>query len=145
MIRNEREYREALRQIAGEEVIVRQRATFHDMGLTPEEVDRVMGPTLSFRAQLIEEVDWYERVRRRDFEAIYSLTAVGRLLIAARIANGLSQKDLAERLGVSEEQVSRDEYNEYRDVTLDWAQRILEHLGETITTRIKEKPTSLAG
>ncbi len=145
MIRNEREYQEALRQIAGEEAIAQQRGTYHDMGLTPEEVDRVMGPTLSFRAQLIEEVDWYERVRRRDFEAIHSLTAVGRLLIAARIANGLGQKDLAERLGVSEAQVSRDEHNEYHGVTLDRAQRILEHLGETITTRIEEKPASIAG
>ena len=47
-----------------------------------------MGHVLSFSAQLEEEMQWYERVRRRDFEIIDNLSAVGRLLIALRIANG---------------------------------------------------------
>src|SRR2546421_13058436 len=38
--------------------------------------------------------------------------SIGQLLIAARIANGMSQRELADRLGVSETQVSRDERNE---------------------------------
>ena len=72
-----------------------------------------MQPALSFHAQLVEEVEWYERVCRRDFETIHTLNAIGRLLIAARIANGLTQQGLAERLGVSAAQVSRDERNDY--------------------------------
>ena len=70
-------------------------------GLSDEEVERALGPVLFFRAQLEEEMEWYERVRRRDFEIIDNLSAVGKLLIALRIANGLSQRELAEMLGVS--------------------------------------------
>ena len=47
-----------------------------------------------------------------------------------RIANGLSQRELADRLadrlGVSEPQVSCDECNEYHGITIERAQRILD-------------------
>ena len=67
MIRNESDYQEALRRLTqDQEVAARQRAALEDEGLTPEEVERAMAPLLSFQAQLAEEADWYERVRRRD-------------------------------------------------------------------------------
>lgn len=146
MIRNEKEYQEALRRLAEDNAFIAQeRAGLQGLDLGPPEVERALGPALSFHAQLAEEVAWYERVRRRDFEAIGNLSAVGQLLIAARIANGLSQKELADRLGVSEAQVSRDERNEYHGVTVDRAQRILEALGETVTARIAERASAIVG
>jgi len=146
MIRNEKEYQEAVRRLIDDETfIAQQRASLQELDLGAEEVARALGPAQSFHAQLVEEVAWYERVRRRDFEAIGTLSAIGRLLIAARIANGLSQKQLADRLGVSEAQVSRDERNEYHGVTVDRAQRILEALGETVTARITEKALAIVG
>lgn len=146
MIRNDKEYQEALRRLAtDQDFIARQRAALEQMGLAPEEVERGVGPTLSFHAQLVDEVEWYERVCRRDFEVIRTLTAIGRLLIAARIANGVSQRELAERLSVSEAQVSRDERNEYQGVTVERAQRILECLGETVTARIEDRPLARVG
>jgi transcriptional regulator with XRE-family HTH domain len=63
---------------------------------------------------------------------------IGRLLIATRIAQGLTQRELAERLGVSESLVSRDERNEYHGITVERAQRILDALHETVTTRVEE-------
>src|SRR5262249_32629411 len=103
-----------------------------------EEVQRAMEPLLSFHAQLAEEVDWYERVRRRDFPTMSRLTQIGRLLIALRIANGLTQRELADRLGVSESIISRDERNEYHGVTVERAQRILDALNETLTAQVQE-------
>ena len=114
------------------------------MGLSKEEVRRAMEPVLSFRAQLEGEVEWYERVRRRDFGIIRNLSAVGTLLIALRIANGLSQRELAEKLGVSEAQVSRDERNEHHGITVDRAQRVLDAMNETLTFRVEDKPLALA-
>ncbi len=141
MIRNDREYHEALRRVKDDQrFIAEQRATLEGMNLAPDEVERGMGPALSFHAGLVEEVAWYERVCRRDFETIQSLSAIGRLLIAARIANGLTQQELAERLGVSAAQVSRDERNEYHGITVERAQLILERLGESLTARLNEKP-----
>jgi ribosome-binding protein aMBF1 (putative translation factor) len=114
------------------------------LGLSEEEVRRALEPMLSFGAQLEEEVEWYERVRRRDFGIIRDLSAVGTLLIALRIANGLSQRELAEKLAVSEAQVSRDERNEYHGITVDRAQRVLDAMNETLTSRVEDKPLALA-
>jgi len=141
VIRNDREYQEALRRVKDDQrFIAEQRSALEGLGLTSDEVERGMGPALSFHAGLVEEVAWYERVCRRDFETIHSLTAIGRLLIAARIANGLTQQELADRLGVSAAQVSRDERNDYHGITVDRAQLILDRLGETLTARLVERP-----
>ena len=145
MIRSEKEYREAVERLGkDEEVLALQKEKLEGLGLSEVEVYRALEPMLSFRARLEEEVEWYERVRRRDFGVIRDLSAVGTLLIAVRIANGLSQKELAERLGVSEAQVSRDERNEYHGITVDRVQRVLDAMGETLTSRVEDKPLALA-
>ncbi|HXT34032.1 MAG TPA: helix-turn-helix transcriptional regulator [Chloroflexota bacterium] len=146
MIRNDREYQEAQRRLKDDQdFIAAQHRALDDLALSADEVERAMQPALSFHAQLVEEVEWYERVRQRDFETIHSLKAIGRLLIAARMANGLTQQELAERLSVSQAQVSRDERNEYHGITVERAQLILDRLGEKLTARLDEKPLALAG
>jgi hypothetical protein len=145
VIRSEKEYREALERLRqDEEILALQKEKLEGLGLSEEEVRRALEPMLSFRAQLEEEVEWYERVLRRDFGVIRDLSAVGTLLIALRIANGLSQRELAEKIGVSEAQVSRDERNEYHGITVDRAQRLLDAMNETLTSRVEDKPLSLA-
>jgi DNA-binding XRE family transcriptional regulator len=145
VIRSEKEYREAVERLRqDEEVLALQKEKLEELGLSEEEVRRALEPMLSFRAQLEEEVEWYERMRRRDFGIIRDLSAVGTLLIALRIANGLSQRELAEKIGVSEAQVSRDERNEYHGITVDRAQRVLDAMNETLTSRVEDKPLALA-
>lgn len=139
MIRNEAEYQEALRRLEQDrQVAAKQREALFGAGLTEEEVERGMEPLLSFQAQLAEEVEWYENVRRRNFPVIRRLTDVGRLLIALRIANGISQRELADRLGVSESAVSRDERNEYHGITVERAQRILDALRQGIVVQVDD-------
>jgi DNA-binding Xre family transcriptional regulator len=145
VIRSEKEYKEAVERLRkDEEVLALQKEKREGLGLSEEEVHRALEPMLSFRAQLEEEVEWYERVRRRDFGIIRDLSAVGTLLIAMRIANGLSQRELAEKLGVSEAQVSRDERNEYHGITVDRVQRVVDAMGETLTSRVEDKPLAPA-
>jgi DNA-directed RNA polymerase specialized sigma subunit len=145
VIRSEKEYREAVERLRqDEEVLALQKEKLEGLGLSEVEIRRALEPMLSFRAQLEEEVEWYERVRRRDFGIIRDLSAVGTLLIALRIANGLSQRELAEKLGVSESQVSRDERNEYHGITVDRAQKVLDAMNETLTSRVEDKPLALA-
>lgn len=139
MIRNDQEYQAALaRMQEDQQVATRQRAALEAAGLVPEEVERAMQPLLSFHAQLAEEVTWYERVKRRDFGVLSRLTAIGRLLIALRIGGGMTQRELAQRLGVDESQVSRDERNEYYGITVERAQRILDTLGVEVVARVVE-------
>lgn len=137
MIRTERDYQAALTCSKGDQVFAtQQRRAFANAGLTPEQIEVAMAPTLAFHAQLQEEIQWYERVKGGDVEPITSLTQIGRFLVAVRIARGLTQRELAARLGVDESQVSRDERNEYHGVTVERAQRVLEALGARTNTRL---------
>jgi DNA-binding XRE family transcriptional regulator len=133
MIRNETEYQEAVKRLKEE----RARHDAHErelvrMGLKRAEVKRAMDPLRSFNLQLEEEVEAYERLKRGDLGELENLHGLGRTLVALRIALGLTQRQLAERLGVNESQVSRDERNEYQGITVDRASRILDALGVTL-------------
>jgi ribosome-binding protein aMBF1 (putative translation factor) len=134
MIRTDPEYRRALDRLREEaETLRAQRDHLAGLDLSPEEVDRAMAPMISFQTQLEEEVDAYTRMRRGDLGPLRSLTAIGRWLVGARIARGLTQQELAERLGVDPSQVSRDERNDYRGITVDRAQRVMDALGVRFT------------
>lgn len=145
MICSERKYKEALERLRqSKEIIALQKDKLEGLGLSEEDIRRALEPMLSFRAQLEEEVEWYEKGALAGFRGHPRLGAVGTLLIALRIANGLSRRELAERLGVSEAQVSRDERNEYHRITVDRAQRVLDAMGETLTSHVEDKPLALA-
>jgi ribosome-binding protein aMBF1 (putative translation factor) len=107
------------------------------MGLGSDEIKRVTDPVRSFRQQLLEEVESYERLKRGEFDEIRNLRDLGQLLIAARVYRGLSQREFAERLGVHESQVSRDERNEYHGITVERAARILEVLGIELRSHVE--------
>jgi len=130
MIRNEGEYQEAVRRLQDEHARLNDhKAHLEGMGLSPEEVKRAIDPLRSFHDQLGEEVESYERLKRGDMAEMMNLHGLGHALVALRIALGLTQRDLASRLGVHESQVSRDERNEYHNITVDRASRILDALG----------------
>ncbi len=138
MIRNEKEYREAVERIRQEkDRLARQEAELKTMGLGPAEIKRALDPMRSFHQQLEEEVASYERLRRGEFDEIENLRGLGQLLVGLRIARGLTQRQLAEKLGVHETQVSRDERNEYHGITLERAARILEVLGVEVRSRVE--------
>ncbi len=138
MIRNESEYREAIARLADEQKrIAAQKARLEKTNLSADEIKRVLDPIQSFHLQLEEEVQSYERLKRGQFEEMRNLRGLGQLLISLRIASGLSQRELAERLNVHESQVSRDERNEYHGITLDRATRILDALGVELRTTVE--------
>jgi len=138
MIRNESEYKEAVERVAQESARLKEeRVKLQEMGLSKEEIKRALDPLRSFHEQLKEEVESYERLMRGEFEELRNFEGVGRLLIALRIAKGVTQRELAEPLGVHESQVSRDERNEYHGVTVERANRILEVLGVEIRSVVE--------
>ena len=146
MIRNETEYRYTVSQLKDQaERIRRQKAELAGMDLSKEEIKRAMDPVRSFHEQLQEELRSYERLKRGEFDEIRNFQGLGHLLVALRISQGISQRALAERLGVHESQVSRDERNEYHGVTVERAQRILEALGVEVRTTVEQVAEELAG
>lgn len=138
MIRTESEYAEALIRLKGERLrLAAQRKSLVAFGLTSVEVKRMIDPLKSFHLQLKEEVENYERLKRREFDELDNLRGLGHLLIAMRIAKGVSQRDLAARLGVHESQISRDERNEYFGISIERANKVLEALDVRLCTRVE--------
>ncbi len=127
MIRSESEYQEARSRLEEERKRLEEhRYRLAEMGLKDDELKRTLDPLRSFHFQLEEEVQSYERLKRGDLGELFNLHGLGHMLVALRIARGLTQRELASRLGVHESQVSRDERNEYHGVTVDRASRILD-------------------
>ena len=142
MIRNETEYQEAVRRFQEEAArLDDQRQNLSEEGFDASEVQRALDPFRSFHDQLAEEIESYERLKRGDFDEITNLHGLGRYLVGLRIALGMTQRDLATRLGVHESQVSRDERNEYHNITVDRASRILDSLGVRLSSEF-EQPLS---
>jgi DNA-binding transcriptional regulator YiaG len=97
-------------------------------GLSGRKLDRAMLPLETFHKQLEEDIQIYEALKKGD-KKVLSRLGFGQQLVALRIANGLTQRELAERLGVHESQVSRDERNEYHGITVERADKVLAALG----------------
>jgi ribosome-binding protein aMBF1 (putative translation factor) len=125
MIKNERQYRITKAQAQKFE------QTIADLTNLPEEQQQA-NPIL-FAAQraalesqledLREELAEYEALitRGQDEPLVFvfsSLEALPQTLIKARIATRLTQKDLAERLGLKEQQIQRYEATEYASANL---------------------------
>ena len=65
-----------------------------------------------------------------------SLDGLAASLIRARIAAGLSQRDLAERLGLKEQQVQRYEATEYSSASLSRVRAVAAALGATVREEV---------
>ncbi len=106
-------------------------------GFNSQQMKLAIDPLISFTLQLREEVEEYEKLKRGQFDTFVNLSGLGRTLIALRIYKGMTQKDLAEKLGVSEPQVSRDERNEYHGSSIEKIQRVLDVLEVKIQSKIE--------
>lgn len=145
MIKTEKAYKKSLEKLQEDKLFIRdQKKVLEDMGLTGEQVEKALQPSITFHEQLKEEVVYYERIRRGEFEPIINLHNLGKSLIAYRIYVGLSQQELADRLGVSASQVSRDERNEYYGATLERVQEVMEAMRMVAKMEIQSEDLLLA-
>ena len=143
MIRTDTEYAQAQSRLLDEwKRLAEHEASMKEAGLEPAPPKRAMDPFCSFNLQLKEEVETYERMQRGRFEPITNLAGLGQQLVGARIFVGISQCEFAKRLEVHESQVSRDERNEYREIMVDRAIRILEAIGAVELYSVKRSKSS---
>ncbi|MEO8084165.1 MAG: helix-turn-helix transcriptional regulator [Ardenticatenales bacterium] len=122
MIKNERQYRMAAAQAERFEHVASEVAAAGDLAgdtsspLRVAELQGLWSQAESLRHELAE----YDKLRSgrvRSFAAD-TLTDLPDLLIQARIARGLTQRELAERLGLKEQQVQRYESTSYASASL---------------------------
>lgn len=90
--------------------------------------------TDALRSQLADlqtEIKQYEALRsgKRIKLAVDSIDDLPRALIQGRIASGLTQKELAERLGLKEQQIQRYEATNYASASLARVTEVAKSLG----------------
>jgi DNA-binding XRE family transcriptional regulator len=139
MIRSDKAYEESLKRVEeNSKVIEAQRQELLRLGIPIEKQIAAMAPLINFTEDIKYEIIQYERIKRGDFSDFQKPEDIGRLLIAIRIAQGITQRELADRLGVSEAQVSRDERNEYHKASYERIQTVLKALRREIQLTVLE-------
>lgn len=100
-------------------------------GLPREVISGVRRSLATERRELSEAFDAYERAKRGDATPLKERVGndPGALLVAARIIKRLSQKELARKLGLKEQQIQRYEAERYRKITLANYQKVASVLG----------------
>jgi len=117
VIRSDAEYKKALNDLDLVLALTEEEKTYWSgEGMTEEETSAMVEPLRLRAAELKDRIQLFERVRAGDLSMFTNLDHLGEALIAARVARGLSQRELADLIGVHESQVSRDERNEYHGV-----------------------------
>jgi HTH-type transcriptional regulator/antitoxin HigA len=81
--------------------------------------------------QLEDELREYDQLKSGQFglPSVDRLDKIAPFIVKLRIAKGISQTELARRLGVSKQVVSRQEEDEYQGVSISRLQEILDALG----------------
>ena len=84
-------------------------------------------------ADLESEMREYESLKAGEFQfdELRSVTQIPAALIKARIAQGLSQKSLADRVGVKEQQIQRYEATDYASASLSRIREVATALAES--------------
>jgi len=136
MIKNERQYRVAKAQAAKfEEALKAMRTGSRKDRTTHPRLVKAQKDALASQLDILRhELAEYEeldsgKTAPPDLEYI---SVVPRDLIRARIASGLSQKELAKRLGMPEQQIQRYESKEYKSVSLARISEVAKVLQSTI-------------
>src|SRR5437868_13871949 len=105
------------------------------MNTTETKRDYIKEGEASYQAWL--DNFWADPENRRIYEEEARKKEVWLQLVEARRASGLTQKDVAERMGVSQVQISRIEKPGYDAYTLRTLKRYLDALGDQFTLEIK--------
>jgi HTH-type transcriptional regulator / antitoxin HigA len=142
---NEKEAREARARISRLSEALHSEHAMEPVvaGLPPEVVSQVSRMMKAERERLTRAVEAYEVAK--ETQKPTALKALvnqepGLMLIVARIANGYSQKDLAWRLGVKEQQVQRWEAERYGQISLKNYNRVAALLGVRLTADMPDQP-----
>ena len=134
MIKNERQYRISRNQAD------RFSQTLDSLGRRSKESREETHPLIAkaqedaLRSQLAdlqEQLSEYESLKAGNFEFrhLNLLSELPTALIRARIARGLSQRDLAERLKLKEQQIQRYEATDYASASLARIKEVINALG----------------
>ncbi len=127
MIKNERQYRITKAQTEKFATALQELRTKGKGAQHPQLYKAQLDAMHSQWKELQKELAEYEALRsgKRIVLALDSLERVAQVLIQARIAAGLSQEELAAKLGLKSQQIQRYEANDYQSANLERIAAIL--------------------
>ena len=127
MIKNDAQRERTAAQIEG----FRQALTKVDREMTGKRAIAVRGSYEGMIRQLEDELREYDELKSGDLTLpnVERLDQIAPLVAKMRIAKGVSQTELARRLGVSKQVISRYEEAEYQTVAIARLQEILDAIG----------------
>jgi HTH-type transcriptional regulator/antitoxin HigA len=129
MIYSDKQYGVSSAQLAKlQDALVAAKARVSDQGwLKQAEIDGLKSQIADIEAELAE----YDLIKsgQVSFSKTYALEELPRVLVQARIASGMSQTDLAEKLGMKPQQVQRYEATDYMGASLGRLIEISKALG----------------
>ncbi|MCZ2149237.1 MAG: helix-turn-helix domain-containing protein [Bryobacterales bacterium] len=131
MIKNERQYRITKAQVEKFANAIAALKARSDAPVRPAlrklELDGLKSQLQDLKAELQE----YEALRsgRRTSIALDSIEELPKTLIKARIAAGLSQEELARKLGLKPQQIQRYEATNYQSASMERINQVIRVLG----------------
>lgn len=134
MIKNERQYKITRGQVANFERALRQLEEQPDARLHPRLRRAEIDGARSQLEEMREEIAEYEKLKSGRFEPIVfeSMDEMLQGLTRARIARGLSQKALGEKLHLKEQQIQRYEATDYSSCSTSRVSEVMHALGVSV-------------
>ena len=108
------------------------------IGLPTDVIEKHRKAMKTVRSAINNKIDLYKRAKDGDYDDLLSAwrSDPGITLIIARIARGMSQAELADKLGMREQQIQRYEADRYRSINLQNYRRISNALGVELEIKI---------
>jgi ribosome-binding protein aMBF1 (putative translation factor) len=131
MIKNDRQFRITKAQAEKFERAIKEAAASPKRKVHPVLQKAEMDALKSQLHDLRREIEEYNALRsgKRKIVALDSLEDLPKTLIQARIAAGLTQEELAAKLGLKPQQIQRYEATDYHKASIDRMYEILRALG----------------
>ena len=129
---NDRDYKTAKARLAQLRAALGRDAVVDDLtwGLSAEIAPARREALKAEANRLLGEIEKYDQLRTSGHPSTeFGIDDLGMLPIIARIARRLSQRQLADRIGVSEQQIQRYESDRYSSISVSRYRKILEILG----------------
>lgn len=131
MIKNDRQFRITKAQAEKFEKAIKEAASASKRPVHPVLKRAEMGSLKSQLSDLRGELEEYNALRsgKRKTVALDSFDDLPKTLIQARIAAGLTQKELVSKLGLKAQQIQRYEATDYLSASMERMREILRALG----------------
>lgn len=143
-ILTDEEYEYAKKMLSkSDELFAKQDCDLSAEGYSAEDRKRLGSASITYAKQCQEEIAFYEQLKAGKIVESFDILQLPRMLSCLRIASGLSQQELAARLGKTVKQQKTSERHEFHGLQLKQIQQVLDVLPVDVTIVAEDVVTGL--